>query len=259
MEHTPHLSQTLVQVLSQPAQWVDQRHLKSLAWRRVGLMHAGGISLTAWAPEVVGRAQDAQSPVRRCRRWRANDPLAGRSRDGPCLQQALGGWGEHARSVACDPSRWWHTSGLLRLAGSSRGRALPLGGAVLPHGRAPGACAASPERLDRAAWRWPRRGQGIWLAARGCAATARMAPRPRLGGHGRMRLQSRLWLSRRGRRRWKVERLSGARGHASLWPQVGLPAQRSGPGPLGVARPWHGPEMGSGLRDAPTAAKTCEA
>src|SRR5215813_1101678 len=69
MENTPHLYETLVLVLCQHATWVDQRHLKTLAWMMVGLIHSGWINLTAWAPYVVSRAQYAQSTVRRFRRW----------------------------------------------------------------------------------------------------------------------------------------------------------------------------------------------
>jgi signal recognition particle GTPase len=47
MEGTPHLYNTLVQVLSQHQNWVDLRHLKTLAWMMVGLMPSGKISLTA--------------------------------------------------------------------------------------------------------------------------------------------------------------------------------------------------------------------
>jgi hypothetical protein len=72
MENTPRLYDTLVQVLSQHAKWVDQRHLKTLAWMMVGLMQAGWISPTAWAPYVVSRARYAQSTVRRFRRWLDN-------------------------------------------------------------------------------------------------------------------------------------------------------------------------------------------
>jgi hypothetical protein len=116
MENTPHLYNTLVQVLSQHAKWAEQRHLKSLAWMMVGLMHSGGISLTAWAPYVVGRAQYAQSTGRRFRRWLDHDQIAVLSLSGPFIPQALVGWGEHALSVAFDTSLLWHTSGLIRLA-----------------------------------------------------------------------------------------------------------------------------------------------
>jgi hypothetical protein len=57
MENTPYLYDTLGQVLSQQAPWVDLRHLKTLAWMMVGLLQSRGINLTAWAPDVVSRAQ----------------------------------------------------------------------------------------------------------------------------------------------------------------------------------------------------------
>jgi hypothetical protein len=56
MESTPRLYETLVHVLSQQANWVDRRHLKTLAWMMVGLIQASVVSLTAWAPYVHSRA-----------------------------------------------------------------------------------------------------------------------------------------------------------------------------------------------------------
>ena len=53
MKNTPHLYDTLVLVLCQHGTWVDQRHLTTLAWMMVGLIHSGWINLTAWAPYVV--------------------------------------------------------------------------------------------------------------------------------------------------------------------------------------------------------------
>jgi hypothetical protein len=47
MEGTPRLYHTLVQVLSQHENWLDRRHLKTLAWMVVGLIQSGPISLTA--------------------------------------------------------------------------------------------------------------------------------------------------------------------------------------------------------------------
>ena len=83
MENTPHLYDTLVHVLSQHAKWVDQRHLKTLEWMMVGLIQSGWISLTAWPPYVVSRARDAQSTVRRFRRWLDNDKIDVLSLYGP--------------------------------------------------------------------------------------------------------------------------------------------------------------------------------
>lgn len=256
MENTPQLYNTLVQALSQHAKWLDQRHLKSLAWMMVGLMHSGWISLTAWAPYVVGRAQYAQSTVRRFRRWLDNDKIDVRSLYGPLIQQALVGWGEQALYVALDTSMLWNTYCLIRLSVIYRGRAVPLVWCVLQHGSAQVAFDAYQELLDRAALLLPRHCKVIFLADRGFADTDLMAHLHRLGWHWRIRIKSSFWLYRRGRRRCKVERLSVARGHASFWHQVGITEKRYGLVHLGVARPWQGTDVWYVLSDEPTDEKT---
>jgi hypothetical protein len=92
MENTSSLYDTLVQVLNQHANWLDFRHLKTLAWMMVGLIHSSSISLCAWTPFVVSRAQYSQSTVRRFRRWLANDKIEAQTLYGPLIQQALVGW-----------------------------------------------------------------------------------------------------------------------------------------------------------------------
>ena len=104
LENTPHLYNTRVHVLSQHATWVAQRPLTTLAWMLVGLLPSGGSSLSARAPHVVSRAQDAQSTARRFRRWLDNDKSDVLSLSGPCMQQALVGWDAQALSVALDTS-----------------------------------------------------------------------------------------------------------------------------------------------------------
>ena len=258
MENPPPLYHTLVQVLSQHARWLDQRHLKSLAWMMVGLMHSGWISLTAWTPYVVGRAQYAQSTVRRFRRWLDNDKIDVLALYGPLMQHALVGWGEQALYVALDTSMLWNTYCLIRLSVIYRGRAVPLVWSVLQHGSAQVAFDAYQALLDRAAMLLPRGCKVIFLADRGFADTALMAHLDRLGWHWRIRIKSSFWLYRRGRRRCKVERLAVARGHASFWPQVRITEQRYGPVHLGVARPRHGQDVWYVLSDEPTDAQTFE-
>src|SRR5215831_9379609 len=109
MENTPHLYNTLVHVLSQHAKWADQRHLKTLAWMMVGLIYSGCISLSAWVPYVVSRAQYAQSTARRFRRWLDNDQIDVLSLYGPLMAPALAEGGEQALSVALDTAKVWDT------------------------------------------------------------------------------------------------------------------------------------------------------
>jgi len=95
MEGTPRLYDTLVQVLSQHQNWLDRRHLKTLAWMLVGLMQSGKVSLTAWAPSVHGRALLAQSLVRRFDRWLPHQRITVHDLYGPLIQQALTEWGNN--------------------------------------------------------------------------------------------------------------------------------------------------------------------
>jgi hypothetical protein len=258
MEHTPQLYDTLVHVLRQHVTWLDQRHLKTLAWMMVGLIQSGWISLTAWAPYVASRAQYAQSTVRRFRRWLNNDKLDVLSLYGPLMTQALAEWGEQALYVALDTSMLWNTYCLIRLSVIYRGRAVPLVWCVLQHGSAQVAFGAYRDLLERAALLLPQSCQVVFLADRGFADTELMAHLQRLGWHWRIRIKRSFWLSRPGRRRCKVERLAVARGQACFWHRVCITEKRYGPVHLAVARAWQGQDVWYVLSDEPTASKTFE-
>jgi hypothetical protein len=258
MENTPHLYDTLVHVLSQDGQWLDQRHLKTLAWMMVGLIQAGWISLTAWAPYVGSRAQYAQSTVRRFRRWLDNDKIDVVSLYGPLIEHALAEWGEQALYVALDTSMLWNAYCLIRLSVIYRGRAVPLVWCVLQHGSAQVAFEAYRELLERAALVLPRRCPVVFLADRGFADTDLMAHLQRLGWHWRIRIKSSFGLYRRGHRRCKVERLAVAQGHACCWHQVCVTDKHYGPVHLAVARPQSGNDFWYVLSDEPTDVTTLE-
>src|SRR5499427_7654241 len=240
MENTPYLYDTLLGVLGQHSKWLDLRHRKTLAWMMVGLICSKTVSLGAWVPYVVGRAQYAQSLVRRFSRWLDNTRIKTEPLYGPLIEKALVGWVGKRVYVALDTSMLWNTYCLIRLSVIYRGRAVPLGWRVIEHGSAQVAFDAYQALLDRAALLLPRGGKVIFLADRGFADTDLMAHLDRLGWHWRIRIKSSFWLYRRGHRRCKVERLAVAQGHASFWHQVCITEKRYGPVHLGVARPWQG-------------------
>jgi hypothetical protein len=107
MESTPRLHATIVHVLSQHRNWLDRRHLKTLAWMIVGLLQSRVISLTAWPPYVQSRAVYAQSLVRRFDRWLHNPRIAVPGLYGPLMQQAIAAWGTHVLYLALDTSLLW--------------------------------------------------------------------------------------------------------------------------------------------------------
>ena len=112
------------------------------------------------------------------------------------------------------------------------------------------------EFLDRAAVLLPRRCTVIFLADRGFADTDLMTHLGHLGWHWRIRIKSSFWLSRRGCRRCKVERLAVARGQACFWHQVSITAKHYGPVYLAVAQAWQGQDSWYVLSDEPTDSKT---
>lgn len=198
MGGTPHLYETLVQVLSQHQHWVDLRHLKTLAWMIVGLMQSGKIGLTAWAPSVHSRAVYAQSRVRRLARWLDHHRIDVHALYGPLMPQALTEWGSHLLDLALDTSPRWHTYGLVRIALVYRGRAIPLVWKVLDHPSSRVAYDVYQDVLEKVADLLPFRCHVIFTADRGCADTHLMEHLARLGGPWRMRIKGRFWIDRGG-------------------------------------------------------------
>jgi hypothetical protein len=116
MENTPRLYSELVELLGQPGQWRDVRHLHTLAWMVVGLIQAGGVSLTAWVPFVSGRARYAQSTQRRFARWLQNERVEVHPLYAPLIQSALATWGKHALYLALDTTMLWNRYCIMRLS-----------------------------------------------------------------------------------------------------------------------------------------------
>ena len=212
MENTSYLYDTLVQVLRQHRNWLDLRHLKTLAWMMVGLIHSGSISLCAWTPFVISRAQSSQSTVRRLRRWLDNDKIEVHALYGPLMQQALVGWVDKTLYVALDTSMLWDTYCLVRLSVIYRGRAVPLVWMVIEHGSAAVAYEVYKALLDRAATLMPFACRVVFLADRGFADTQLMRHLTQMGWHFRIRIKANFWIDHRGQRRFQVA--------ISRWPPV---------------------------------------
>ena len=168
MENTPRLYDTLVSVLSQHRNWLDLRHLKTLAWMMVGLLQSHTISLPEWVPFVHSRAQYAQSTVRRFRRWLDNERIQVHELYGPLIQQALAEWGENTLYLALDTSMLWGKYCIVRISVVYRGRAVPLVWTVLEHPSSAVAFETYKNLLNKAAQLLlPFRCQVIFLADRG--------------------------------------------------------------------------------------------
>ena len=252
MENTSYLYDTLGQVLRQHRQWMDLRHLKPLAWMMVGLIHSGSMSLCAWTPFGLSRAQYTQSTGRRFRRWLDNDTIEVHALYGPLMQHALVGWVNKTLYVALDTAMLWETYCLVRLSVIYRGRAVPLVWMVIEHGSAQVAYAVYKALVDRAATLMPWACRVVLLADRGFADTKLMRHLQQMGWHVRMRIKEHCWIDHRGQRRFQVRALSLAPGHARLWHGVRVTGQHFGPLHLAVARPLGSNDSWYVVSDDPT-------
>jgi hypothetical protein len=258
MENTPYLYDTLVRVLRQHRNWLDLRHLKTLAWMMVGLIHSGRISLDAWAPYVVSRACSGQSTVRRLRRWLDNDRIEVHALYGPLIHQALIGWVDQTLYVALDTSMLWNTYCMVRLSVIYRGRAVPLVWCVLEHGSAAVAYEVYKALLEKAATLVPFACKVVFLADRGFADTDLIRHLKRLRWHFRIRIKSNFWMYRPGHGGFQVRDISLAPGQARFWHGVLLTLKRLGPVHLAVARPVGSDEYWYVISDEPTAVESLE-
>jgi Transposase DDE domain len=256
MESTPRLYDTLVGVLYQHQNWLDLRHLKTLAWMTVGLIQSGTISLTAWVPYVHSRAVYAQSTVRRFARWLENERIDVHALYGPLIQQALAEWGTQVLYLALDTSRLWEAYCLVRISLVYRGRAVPIVWTVLEHPSSSVAYEVYKGLLDKAAALLPVPCHVVFTADRGFADTHLMHHLTALGWHWRIRLKGSFRIYRSGKQPCKVNRIPLCPGQALFWQHVSITQQEYGPVHLALGRPLHSQEYWFVVSDEPTASRT---
>jgi hypothetical protein len=256
MENPLRLYHTLVGILRKHRNWLDVRHLKTLAWMMTGLIQSGTISLTAWVPYVHSRAVYAQSTVRRFRRWLSNPRIAVHRLYGPLIQQALAEWGQRKLYLALDTSMLWGEFCLVRIAVVYRGRAVPLVWKVLKHGSSSVAYEVYQDLLLKAAELLPLGCRVVFLADRGFADIDLLTDLKRLSWHYRIRIKGNFLVYRHDHRRRKVNRIPLACGQARFWHGVTITAQRFGPVHLALARPRGGTECWFVVSDEPTDLET---
>jgi hypothetical protein len=245
------LYHTLVQVLCKHRNWLDVRHLKTLAWMMTGLIQSSKISLAAWVPYVHSRAVYAQSTVRRFMRWLNNPRIEVHSLYGPLIQQALAKWGHCKLYLALDTSMLWNEFCLIRISVIYRGRAIPLVWKVLKHSSSSVAYDMYKDLLPKAAALLPLGCRVVFLADRGFADIDLMRGLKHLGWHYRIRIKGNFLVYRRGHRRCKAKRVPLACGQARFWHNVSITAQRFGPVHLALARPRGGTECWFVVSDEP--------
>lgn len=258
MENTPYLYDTLLGVLGQHSKWFDLRHRQTLAWMMVGLICAKTVSLGAWAPYVVGRAQYAQSLVRRFRRWLDNNRIKVQPLYGPLIEQALVSWMGKRVYVALDTSMLWNTYCLIRLSLIYRGRAVPLGWRVIEHGSAAVAFETYKALLEEVQSHLPLACRVVFLADRGFADTQLMSHLRQLGWHFRIRIKANFWIHPSHLASFQVGEIALKPGHMCFWQGVSMTDKHFGPVHLAVARPRGSEEYWYVISDEAADLKTFE-
>jgi hypothetical protein len=256
MENTPRLYCELVELVGQHGKGRDVRHVYTLVWMVVGLIQAGGVSLTAWVPFVSGRARYAQSTQRRFARWLHNKRIEVHILYAPLIQRALAEWGNHTLYLALDTTMLWNRYCVIRLCVLYRGRAVPLVWEVLEHGSSSVAYEAYAALLDAVPPLLPLGVKVVFLADRGFADTALLGHLRRLHWHFRLRIKASFGVSRPGQPPCKVEAFKLAPGRAIFLHHVAITADHFGPVSLALARHTSNGEYWYVVSDEPTTVHT---
>jgi hypothetical protein len=259
MEVKSGLYHTIIGVLSQVGQWLDKRHMKTLAWMVVGLIESEQIGLTRWIPYAEVRAQIAQSVQRRFQRWLENERIEVHSLYGPLMANALREWGMTTLYLALDTSMLWEKYCMIRLSLVYRGRAIPLVWQVIEHGSSSVSLCAYQALLAQAAQLLPLYGCGkiVLLADRGFADTGLMRyVQHELHWHWRIRIKSCFKVYRRGRQVCKISRCAPKPGEAYFWHTIQITDARYGPVHLAMAHLRENGERWYVLSDEPTSLQT---
>ena len=257
MESTPLLYRTLLTVLGCHKNWLDVRHLKTLAWMMSGLILSRDISLSSWALYVHSRAQYAASTIRRFRRFLDNKRIDVARLYAPLLHQALQGWDQTTLYVALDTSMLWNTYCIVRLSLVYRGRAIPIVWKVIEHKSSSVAHQNYHTLLDQAAQLlFPFHCKVVFLADRGFADTKLMDHLQQLGWHFRIRIKDSFWIYLKGQLPRKIERFRLRAGHPRFWHDVEITKERFGPLHLAMGRPIDSKERWIVISDEPTDGET---
>lgn len=181
------------------ALWVDVRHLHTLCWMVIGLMHCGCINLTRWGVYTQSRATVAQSHQRRFSRWLHNERIHPLMLYHTIIKAALADWDATSIFVIEDTTMLWDQYCLVRLSVQYRGRAVVLGWKVLEKSSSSVALSEYQILLQQSAELLPAGVKVIFLADRGFADTKLMRfLSEQLNWRYRIRLKSSAWIYRHG-------------------------------------------------------------
>lgn len=223
MENSSRVYNTVVKILCQHKNWLDIRHLFTLAWMMTGLILSESISLTAWTPYVLSRAKYAQSIVRRFQRWLNNPRINVHCLYAPLIKKAL------------DTSTLWDKYCIIRISVIYRGRAIPVVWKVLEHKSSNVSYETYNALLDAVPVMLPPNVVVVFLADRGFADISLMSHVKKLGWHFRIRIKKNFWIYQDGCNPYQVSDLPLRPGECIFLHNVYITADKYGPVCLSLA------------------------
>jgi len=221
MSPTSRLYDALSRYLSQcEIQWQDVRHLQTLCWMMVGMIHSQNVHLNGFGVYVVSRAQVAQSHQRRFRRWLSNRRIDVGSAHHALVRQALCEWKLERLYLSLDTTVVWNCFCIVWVGVVYRGRTVPVAWRVVAHSISSVRLWAIQRVLRQAAGVMPDGVAIVLLADRGFADGKLMKYlKENLGWHFRIRIKRSFQFQHQGQWR-KVSSVQLQAGQAYFTPLV---------------------------------------
>jgi Transposase DDE domain len=223
MAPTSRLYDALSEFLSQcETQWRDVRHLQTLCWMIIGIIQSQNVHLNGFGVSVVSRAQVAQSPQRRFRRWLSNRRINGVAVHQALIQQAMGQWQGERLYLSLDTTVVWNCFCIVWVGVVYRGRTVPIAWRVVAQSSSTVRLWTIQRVLCQAHRVMPPGVSVVLLADRGFGDGKLMKYlRDTLGWHFRIRIKRSFQFQIEGQWR-KVSSVQLAAGHAYFTPAVSI-------------------------------------
>lgn len=200
MKPTSQLYNALMEFLRQSdVKWLDIRHVQTLCWMIIGIIHSEQVHLSVWGIYTQSRTVYAQSHQRRFRRWLSNRRINLVRVYQALLKQTLGGWGEHRLYLSLDTTMVWNRFCIVWLGVIYRGRTIPVAWQIVPQASSTVRLSVLQSVLRQAHQLLPDALEVVLLADRGFADRDLMKYlKDKLGWHYRIRIKRHFYFQYRG-------------------------------------------------------------
>lgn len=237
--------------------WQDVRHVQTLCWMMIGIIHSQNVHLNGFGVHVLSRAKVAQSHQRRFRRWLSNRRIHVAPAHQVLLQQALSTWKQERLYLSLDTTLVWNCFCIIWVGVVYRGRTIPIAWRIVAQSSSTVRLWPLQRVLRQATRVLPDGVAVVLLADRGFADGKLMTYlKDNLGWHFRIRIKRSFYFQLGGQ--WhKVSSVSLQAGQAYFTPAVSMGKTKPYPNVyLAFAHDKPSGEMWVIVSDEPTTLQT---